>query len=45
MPSSFANPPQTHGVCEEYGDVASAEAERRVWYLFEASCIPDRPRR
>jgi starvation-inducible DNA-binding protein len=36
---------QAHGVCEEHGDVATAsllevwidEAERRVWFLFEAS--------
>jgi starvation-inducible DNA-binding protein len=36
---------EAHGVCEEHGDVASAsflenwidEAERRVWFLFEAS--------
>jgi len=36
---------ETHGVCEEYGDVATAsllenwidEAERRVWFLFEAT--------
>ena len=36
---------ETHNVCEEYGDVATAsllevwidEAERRVWFLFEAS--------
>jgi starvation-inducible DNA-binding protein len=35
----------THGVCEEHGDVATAsllevwidEAERRAWYLFEAT--------
>jgi starvation-inducible DNA-binding protein len=35
---------ETHDVCEEQGDVASAsfietwidEAEQRVWYLFEA---------
>jgi starvation-inducible DNA-binding protein len=35
---------QTHGVCDEHGDVATAsllenwidEAERRVWFLFEA---------
>jgi starvation-inducible DNA-binding protein len=35
---------QTHGVCEEHGDVATTsllenwidEAERRVWFLFEA---------
>ena len=36
---------ETHGVCDERGDVASAsllenwidECERRVWFLFEAS--------
>ena len=36
---------ETHGLCEEHGDVASAsllevwidEAERRTWFLFEAS--------
>jgi starvation-inducible DNA-binding protein len=36
---------ETHGLCDEYGDVATAsllevwidEAERRVWFLFEAS--------
>jgi starvation-inducible DNA-binding protein len=36
---------ETHGVCDEHGDVASAsllenwidEAERRTWFLFEAS--------
>ena len=36
---------ETHGVCDEYGDVATAsllevwidEAERRKWFLFEAS--------
>jgi starvation-inducible DNA-binding protein len=36
---------ETHNVCEEYGDVATAsllevwidEAERRTWFLFEAS--------
>jgi starvation-inducible DNA-binding protein len=35
---------QAHGLCDEYGDVASAslieiwidEAERRVWFLFKA---------
>jgi starvation-inducible DNA-binding protein len=35
---------QTHNVCEEYGDIATAslienwldETERRVWFLFEA---------
>ena len=38
---------ETHGLCDEYGDVASAsllenwidEAEQRVWYLFEASSV------
>ena len=36
---------EAHGVCDEYGDVAGAsllenwidEAERRTWFLFEAS--------
>ena len=36
---------ETHGRCEEYGDLASAsqlevwvdEAERRIWFLFEAN--------
>ena len=36
---------EAHGVCDEHGDVASAsllenwidEAERRIWFLFEAS--------
>ncbi|MGH6916960.1 MAG: Dps family protein, partial [Geminicoccaceae bacterium] len=36
---------ETHGLCDEHGDVASAsllevwidEAERRIWFLFEAS--------
>ena len=36
---------QTHSVCEEYGDVASAslievwldETERRIWFLFESN--------
>src|ERR1700681_4169800 len=36
---------ETHSLCDEYGDVASAsllevwidEAERRTWFLFEAS--------
>ena len=36
---------ETHGVCDEHGDVATAsllevwidEAERRTWFLFEAS--------
>lgn len=38
---------ETHGLCDEYGDVASAsllenwidEAEQRVWYSFEASGV------
>jgi len=42
---------ETHGVCGEYGDVASAsllenwidEAERRVWFLFEANRRDDAP--
>jgi starvation-inducible DNA-binding protein len=36
---------ETHGVCDEHGDVATAsllenwidEAERRVWFLYEAT--------
>jgi starvation-inducible DNA-binding protein len=36
---------ETHALCDEYGDVAGAslleswldEAERRTWFLFEAS--------
>jgi starvation-inducible DNA-binding protein len=40
-----ANLRQTHDLCDEHGDVASAslieswidEAERRTWFLFEAS--------
>jgi starvation-inducible DNA-binding protein len=36
-----------HALCDEYGDVASAsllevwidEAERRAWFLFEASRV------
>jgi starvation-inducible DNA-binding protein len=36
---------ETHGLCDEHGDVATAsllevwidEAERRTWFLFEAS--------
>jgi starvation-inducible DNA-binding protein len=36
---------ETHGLCDEYGDVATAsllenwidEAERRTWFLFEAT--------
>ena len=42
-----------HGVCDEHGDVATAsllevwidEAEKRVWYLFEASRRGDAPGR
>ncbi len=44
---------ETHGVCEEAEDVASAslietwidETERRVWFLFEASRRGDEPGR
>ena len=44
---------ETHGVCDEHGDVATAsllevwidEAERRVWFLFEASRRGDTPGR
>jgi starvation-inducible DNA-binding protein len=44
---------QAHGVCEEHGDVASAsflenwidEAERRVWFLFEACRRGEEPGR
>jgi starvation-inducible DNA-binding protein len=44
---------ETHGVCDEHGDVASAsllenwidEAEQRIWYLFEASRRDDPPGR
>ena len=40
-----ANLRETHGLCDEHGDVASAslleiwidEAERRAWFLFEAT--------
>jgi starvation-inducible DNA-binding protein len=36
---------ETHGFCDEHGDVATAsllenwidEAERRIWFLFEAT--------
>jgi starvation-inducible DNA-binding protein len=36
---------ETHGLCEEYGDIATAsllenwidEAERRTWFLYEAT--------
>jgi len=44
---------EAHGLCDERGDVASAsllevwidEAEKRVWYLFEASRRGDAPGR
>jgi len=44
---------ETHGLCDERGDVATAsllevwidEAEKRVWYLFEASRKGDEPGR
>ena len=44
---------ETHVVCDEHGDVATAsllevwidEAERRVWFLFEASRRADTPGR
>ncbi|MGO9419709.1 Dps family protein [Roseiarcus sp.] len=40
-----ANMRETHGLCDEHGDVATAsllevwidEAERRTWFLFEAT--------
>jgi len=44
---------ETHGVCDERGDVATAsllevwidEAEKRVWFLFEATRRGDEPGR
>ena len=44
---------ETHGICDERGDVATAsllevwidEAEKRVWFLFEASRRGDEPGR
>jgi starvation-inducible DNA-binding protein len=44
---------ETHGLCDEHGDVATAsllevwidEAEQRIWYLFEASRPGDAPGR
>jgi starvation-inducible DNA-binding protein len=44
---------EAHGVCDDSGDVASAsllenwidEAERRAWFLFEASRPGDEARR
>jgi starvation-inducible DNA-binding protein len=40
---------ETHGLCDEHGDVASAslletwidEAEQRIWFLFEASRVSE----
>ena len=45
-----ANLRQTHSLCDEHGDVASAslienwidEAERRTWFLFEATRAGER---
>src|SRR5438874_9530938 len=47
-----ANLRETHGLCDEEGDVATAslletwidEAERRTWFLFEASRRGEMPR-
>jgi len=44
---------ETHGVCDEHGDVATAsllevwidEAERRAWFLFEATRVGEAPGR
>jgi starvation-inducible DNA-binding protein len=44
---------ETHGLCDEHGDVATAsllevwidEAERRAWFLFEATQFGDAPGR
>jgi len=44
---------ETHGVCDDHGDVATAslieiwidEAERRTWFLFEASRAGEAPGR
>ena len=44
---------ETHGLCEEHGDVATAsfieiwidEAERRAWFLFEATRVGETPGR
>jgi starvation-inducible DNA-binding protein len=41
---------ETHGLCDEHGDVAGAsllenwidEAERRTWFLFEATRVGTR---
>src|SRR5215813_5023448 len=44
---------ETHGVCDEHGDVATAsllevwidEAEQRAWFLFEATRVGEAPGR
>ena len=44
---------ETHNICDEHGDVATAsllenwidEAERRIWFLFEAGRKADEPGR
>jgi starvation-inducible DNA-binding protein len=44
---------ETHSVCEEHGDVATAslleiwidEAERRAWFLFETTRSGETPGR
>ena len=44
---------ETHGVCDEHGDIVSAsllegwvdEAEKRAWFLFEATRSGDEPGR
>ena len=44
---------ETHGVCDEHGDIVSAsllegwvdEAEKRAWFLFEATREGDEPGR
>ena len=46
-----ANLRETHSLCDEHGDVASAslletwidEAERRAWFLFESTRAADEP--
>src|SRR5262249_54071264 len=46
-----ANMRETHGLCDEHDDVASAsllevwidEAERRAWFLFESTRAADEP--
>ena len=43
---------ETHGLCDEHGDVATAslleqwidEAERRVWFLYEATRAGEEPK-